>query len=347
MPTEALDELRSLAAAAGSSGVAVAVNGEVEVLAGDDQPVPVQSVTKFVVALGVGAGLAAMGDPIELADRPLGRDAFDEWSGDDRSLVTIESLLAHRSGLRPIPPHELEASTDPAQLAIDSRIDPAIVGELVYNNAGTLLVAEAVYRLTGDPIDIWIQRSIFDPLAIAPTWQRAASGAVLAHGGLIASARDLATIGDAVLRSGHGGGPLPSQWIKWMLAGARSAYPQHAWVRQTVTHRLVESWRAAGVDSTLIREIGPIGPGGVPLEHLIANLSDATLSSLGAAVSEHGQRICEVELGPKIGWGHDGDGGQWLIVAPTIAAAISHTRARDNYGLAPGFFPPKAVLDCL
>lgn len=343
-----LAELVAAAADAGSAGVAAAaVGGEVRLLAGEDNAVPAQSVTKLVVALGAGIALRSLGDPVELAERPLGQ-VFPEWRDAARSSISISGLLGHVSGLVAIPPHLIERADDPVALALASAWEPFLVGTFAYNNAGPVLVAEAVLRLTSRTIEDWLDSDLFRPLGLSVAWARFSDGTAMAHGGLVASARDLAAVGWSALHSlDSGDGLIPSPWLDWLVRTQRSAYPQHAWVHQTVTRSLVNTWLEAGVDDQLIQAVEPIHPEGTPLQEITSRLPHDTVSALGSAVHGRGLRLCDVDVGPVIGWGHDGDGSQWLVVSPDRGAAIAHTRAPENYERPPSFFPPGLVLSAL
>jgi CubicO group peptidase (beta-lactamase class C family) len=335
------DTCEELFRQAGSSGLAAVRDGEVLMALGDDRAVPVQSVTKLVVALGVGNALASIGDPVALTRRPLG-DLVPELRGRQCADATLDQLLGHRSGLAPIPPHELEQSPDPVALALTSERVADSSSGFMYNNAGPFIVAHVVEQLTGRGVDVWLQQTVFDPLGCAVEWMQDAQGRVWAHGGLIASARVLALVGDAARSAAL----FPSSWVEYLVAAGASAFQQPGWVEQRITEATVASWRDAGIADEVIGAVGPITDG-MSVGALMRQAPPGALSTLGAAVAGAGLRIAEADDGPVVGWGHDGDGGQWLIVCPEHEVALAHTRPFDSYALDPQFFPPSVVLDAL
>lgn len=338
--------LERLADEAGSAGVAAVDEfGQIRLRIRDEVPVVVQSVTKLVVALTAGAALSSQGDAVELAGEPVGT-IIAEWAGDERGAVTIVDLLSHRSGLVPVPPHMLEAAGNPSWVALESTFDGSLRGSHHYNNASTFVVAEFVRRLTGAPIDVWVDR-ILEPTGHTVSWERSADGTAWSHGGLIATAAALAVFGSLALPRNGSSSPIPAEWVTLLIERAASAYPQPAWVDAVVTRRLVQSWLDAGVGEALVAPLGDLPDEGIPMETLMSQLDAEQLSALGAAVHSTGHRVAEIETGPVVGWGHDGDGGQWLIVCPDDGLAIAHTRSADNYARPPGFFPPRAVLDAI
>lgn len=342
-----LDALEALAREAGSAGIAaVDATGRTRLRIRDESRVVVQSVTKLVVALAAGAALSTRGDAVARASEPVG-SVITDWRDDERCTATVLELLAHQAGLVPVPPHVLEAANSPTQVALDSDYDPALRGTHHYNNASTFVVAEFVRRVSGHPIDIWVAR-ILESIGHRPTWKRSPDGTPWAHGGLTTTATALSTIGSLTLQAAAASSPpVPPEWVSALVEHGASAYPQPAWVHSVVTPRLVTAWLEAGVNESLIGPLCDLPAGGIPIESVMAQLDDEQLSALGAAVHATGHRVAEIEAGPAIGWGHDGDGGQWLIVCPDREVAIAHTRCPANYGRAPGFFPPRAVLDAV
>jgi CubicO group peptidase (beta-lactamase class C family) len=326
---------------AGSSGLAAVRDGEVLMVRGDDPAVPVQSVTKLVVALGVGNALASLGDPVALAQRRIG-DLVPALADAACGAVTLDELLGHRSGLVPIAPHELEQSPDPVALALASGRVEANASRFTYNNAGPFIVAHVVEQLTGRGVDDWLQETAFDPLGCTVEWMRDSSGRLWPHGGLITSARVLALVGDAARSASL----FPSAWVEYLVSAGASAYQQAAWVEQRITAATVASWRDAGIAEEIITAVGPIADD-MSVGALMRQAPANAVSQLGAAVAGAGIRLAEVEVGPVVGWGHDGDGGQWLIVCPDQQVALAHTRPFESYALDPQFFPPQVVLDAL
>ena len=164
-----------------------------------------------------------------------------------RALVTFRMLLAHSSGL-PAYIKLFETARTPAELmaqafAVPLTADPGSRAE--YSDIGFILLGEAVQRITGQPLDQFCQREIFQPLGMAscryqppraqkrliPPTQKDRSfrhrliqgevndenayvlGGVAGHAGCFACAEDVAVFAECMLR----GGVLLSQPQKVLL----------------------------------------------------------------------------------------------------------------------------------
>ena len=94
-----------------------------------------------------------------------------EFSGNGKEKITIRQLLTHTSGLRP------DISTRPAWSGYDTAIKMASV-EKVYQKQGTnfrysdinfFILAEVVRRVSGQRIDVFVQKEIYRPLMMKDT----------------------------------------------------------------------------------------------------------------------------------------------------------------------------------
>ena len=154
-------------------------------------------------------------------DAPLGR-YLTEFRKPTFTPVTIKRLLTHSAGLQAIPPRgsvkkgTLETARAFARLSFDY---PPGSGTQ-YSDVGFILLGEVVRRVSGQPLDRYLQRTIFKPLGlrdttfkpgptlrdrIAPTeWAQGrmllgevhdprarALGGVAGHAGLFSTAADL------------------------------------------------------------------------------------------------------------------------------------------------------------
>lgn len=174
-------------------------------------------------------------------DAPVQR-YLREWTGPGKDRVTVRHLLTHSAGLPAWRPLYKEATSPQEALAIvlATPLDTVPGVRMVYSDLGAILLGEIVRRVSGDPLDRFAARRIFEPLGmrdtrfrppaelrarIAPTeidpWRQRhlrgevhdenafALGGVSAHAGLFSSARDLARFAQALL----GGGTLDGQRI--------------------------------------------------------------------------------------------------------------------------------------
>ena len=154
--------------------------------------------------------------------------------GGERERVTIEQLLLHRGGLPPDDPMSLYVGTREEIFARKHRQPLAYApgSKFVYSDAGFEVLGELVARVSGEPLDVYAKKRVFEPLGmretgfrpkipaarIAPTESRDghpmrgevhdprafALGGVAGHAGVFSTADDLLKFGFALLRGGAG-----------------------------------------------------------------------------------------------------------------------------------------------
>jgi CubicO group peptidase (beta-lactamase class C family) len=155
-----------------------------------------------------------------------------EFRGAGTASVTVRHLLTHTSGLRATLPLYREPDAAAALQLVFAATPIVPPGtRVIYSDLNAILLGEIVRRATGEPLDTFAAREIFEPLGlrqslfrppaarrsrIAPTglWhghpvagvvndQNAARlGGVAGHAGLFSSARDLARFAQFILRGG-------------------------------------------------------------------------------------------------------------------------------------------------
>lgn len=94
-----------------------------------------------------------------------------EFTGGDKEQVTIRQLITHVSGLRP------DISLKPDWTGYDEAIKLACAEKLanppgekiVYSDTGPILLGEVVRRITGKPLDQFVQEEIYGPLGMKDT----------------------------------------------------------------------------------------------------------------------------------------------------------------------------------
>jgi len=163
--------------------------------------------------------------------------AFD---GPGTSAITVRELLTHTSGLRPTLPLFRQPDRAAALRVVHAAAPVVPPGtRVIYSDLNGILLGEIVERVTGEPLDQFVAREVWEPLGlrrtmfrppaalrseIAPTgeWhgrpvggvvndQNAARlGGVSGHAGLFATGSDLARFAQFILRGGTGpdGRPL-------------------------------------------------------------------------------------------------------------------------------------------
>jgi uncharacterized protein YbbC (DUF1343 family)/CubicO group peptidase (beta-lactamase class C family) len=165
-------------------------------------------------------------------DAPLGR-YLREFRGATHDAVTIRRLLTHSAGLPAIPPDATMRPGFPKAAALLAKLpfDYPPGSAFQYSDTGFILLGEMVRRVSGEPLDRYLEQHVFKPLAlrdtsfgpaarardrIAPTEfvnghllvgeahdpRARALGGVAGHAGMFSTAADLARICRMLLDGG-------------------------------------------------------------------------------------------------------------------------------------------------
>jgi CubicO group peptidase (beta-lactamase class C family) len=190
------------------------------------------SLTKVV---GMTSAVAQLVEQGRIAlDAPVHR-YLPEWTGPNKERVTVRHLITHRSGLPAFKQYfKLNVSPDSTlRLFMLEPLEAAPGARMVYSDIGAILLGKIVERVSGEALDVYLQRHVFGPLGmtetryrppaellprIAPTerdpWRGRhlrgevhdenafALGGVSAHAGLFSSAHDLDRFARAYLNGG-------------------------------------------------------------------------------------------------------------------------------------------------
>jgi CubicO group peptidase (beta-lactamase class C family) len=190
------------------------------------------SLTKVVGTTSAMMQLVESGK-IEL-DAPVQR-YLPEWKGVNKEKVTIRHLLTHQSGLPAFKEYfRLNVSPDSTlALFLSTPLDTLPGVRMIYSDIGAILLGKVIERVSGEPLDRYLERHVFGPLGMrdthykpsknlryrmAPTeidpWRGRkllgevhdenayALGQVSGHAGLFSTARDLAKLAQAYLNGG-------------------------------------------------------------------------------------------------------------------------------------------------
>jgi CubicO group peptidase (beta-lactamase class C family) len=189
-------------------------------------PVNVASVTKSVLGLLVAVALDK--GIFRSVDQPIA-DFFPELQGanvDPRArTLTLRHLLTMTAGwelldLDTPPFHATEALARPLTYAPGERFQ--------YDSATSQLIAVALQRAAGMPLDRFAEEHLFGPLDIRdPVWGRGEQGIVLGWHMLRINLRDMLKIGQLVLNKGswHGRQLIPAAAIAELVVPRHSGPP--------------------------------------------------------------------------------------------------------------------------
>jgi serine-type D-Ala-D-Ala carboxypeptidase len=158
-----------------------------------------------------------------------------EWTGPNKERVTVRHLLTHSSGLPAFKPYDkITTNADSiAKLMFATPLDTLPGARMVYSDIGAYMLGRLVERVSGETLDQYVVRHVFQPLGmnetrynppagwmarIAPTEidplrggkvrgkvhdERAYYlGGVSAHAGIFSSAHDLARFARMYLNGG-------------------------------------------------------------------------------------------------------------------------------------------------
>ncbi|WP_044889777.1 serine hydrolase domain-containing protein [Myxococcus hansupus] len=203
---------------AGSSALVVLRHGKLVgewYFGGETQRIESMSATKGVTALAI--GLLIDEGKIPSLDTPVSA-FFPAWKDGIKGKVTLRHLLNHTSGLA-ANAHAMDIyeSRDFVRYALDSHVVDVPGSRFFYNNKATNLLAGVVERASGEKMDAYLMRRLFEPLGIRDVfWQKDPSGNPLGMSGLRLHPVDFAKVGQLMLQRGVWNGQriLSEAWIR-------------------------------------------------------------------------------------------------------------------------------------
>src|SRR4030095_8415757 len=103
-------------------------------------------------------------------DAPLGR-YLKEFRDKQFDEITIRRLLTHSAGLAAYPANGVVSAGFPSVASAIAKIplDYPPGSAFQYSDTGFILLAEAVRRVSGPPLDRYLERGVFKPLGLADT----------------------------------------------------------------------------------------------------------------------------------------------------------------------------------
>ncbi|MFO0551988.1 MAG: serine hydrolase [Polyangiaceae bacterium] len=346
----ALERIRQRAKSEHSSALVVIADGAI--VAEDyfgfdpDKPRMAMSVTKSVVALGlgvfVGRGFLDLDKPLSTWIPELASSAAA-----DKSAITLRHLMNHTSGLttaRAGAKQEDWWTHSIEEHVLGSKLESEVGSSFVYNNNATDFISVVVRRANPEHafFDDLLDFTLFAPLGVHATgWSKDAKGDPRTSGELQIRAIDLAKIGQLLLDRGkwRGASLVPESFIDELERPGQSITDQCGllWWRdgkpKTVflNDRRLGVWRSAGADSAVIEKaaslVGKTFPSrGAAREALAALVGEEAVSALEELLKKRHSRMFE-QTTDVLAYRADGWLGQYVIVVPS--ARLVAVRMRD------------------
>jgi CubicO group peptidase (beta-lactamase class C family) len=182
--------------------------------------------TRFVAAFA--AALLVEEKKLASFDVPLGT-WFPDWREGRKGKVMLRHLLSNTSGIEHFDDGKLRAARDEVAFARGLPVGdtPGTVWR-ADNDSAVELLAGALGKVAGRPIDDYLRERLFAPLGVRKVeWKRDPSGNPLAWDGLSLPARDLARVGVLVAADGELAGTkvISKESLDVLGAAATTASP--------------------------------------------------------------------------------------------------------------------------
>ena len=163
----------------------------------------VQSVTKSVLSLAVGAALGR--GIVQSLDQPVGELLGVVEKAETASsspAITLRHLLTMTAGYRVQERFARRTADDPTYLLRRER-EAAPGSNFAYDNLSANLLAVALEAATGQSASSFAEQAVFRPLGItAYEWEKGFNGHSLGFSGLRLRTRDMARLGELALSAG-------------------------------------------------------------------------------------------------------------------------------------------------
>ena len=188
-------------------------HGDLVWSSGDRAPLPTMSVTKLVV--GAAIGRAVHLGLLPSVDEPAAT-WLPAWRTGPKSRILIRQLMSHTSGLdADWTAMRTSGAKDWLAYALDLDVRTPPGESAVYNNCAVMVLPAVVASAVGRPFLEFVAEELLAPLGVERyTWDTDDAGNPLAMAGLALSARDLAVVGDLLLRRGRAGVRLlDDDWV--------------------------------------------------------------------------------------------------------------------------------------
>lgn len=298
-----------------------------EYYASEEKLIETMSVTKLIVAIGVGKLLYE--NKIDSLDQPV-YSFYPEWKQGRKKDITIRHLMNHTSGMQNIlrTTEEIYPSPDIVKLALSAELESEPGSEVSYNNKAVNLLAGLFERASGERMDKYFENNLFNELGIKEyEWAKDKAGNPYAMSGLKLKASDLIKFGQLVLDKGEWDGVkiISEGYLNEMLGKEKGGGFGLLWrkIPESSSYILREKdlrlFEDKGVSKEYIEKLKPyvnVEIQGSEIEKIYIEIFKSP-ETLHKEFTEKGViKIFESNVGKTIGYYGDGDLGQYLIVLP-------------------------------
>ncbi|WP_090058108.1 serine hydrolase [Luteibacter sp. 329MFSha] len=310
-------------------------------------PIELMSVTKSVVALGIGQLIAS--GKLKSVDQPVA-DFYPEWRQGRKKDITLRMLMNHTSGLQNVrrADEEIYPAPDAVQLALAAELTTPPGQVLEYNNKAVNLLSGVIEKASGERMDRFFRDGLFHDMDIRfGTWEADSGGRPYAMSGLPLTAADLGKLGTLVMNRGRWQGRqlVPAAYVDTMLGTDkrddspvgllwwRLAQWQHfepdpaafAYLRQ---HGVPEETADTLERGLRDKRFGSVQAMFAGLQAVLGPKAQAILDQQLISRGIGPYRLFHATSGPYVAFNANGDGGQFVVVVP--AAGIVAVRQIDS-----------------
>jgi CubicO group peptidase (beta-lactamase class C family) len=316
---------------------------------GHARPCNLMSATKSVT--GIAIGLLLDDGKIPSVETPVA-SILPEYKGKWKDKVTIEHLMTHTSGMELYDnPKEDLTNRVAAALAAPILTEPGT--QFLYNNRAVDLLSGIVRKVSGKPMDEFLNERLFKPLGIADySWQRDPDGNPHGCAELVLRPRDLAKIGQLMLDEGvwQGRSILSAEFVRRATHRNRIAQPYpdidaYGWLWwicdpwMTLSQGSLDALRNTyHVPAEVVRRLEPLvdqrWPSNSVMWGEMLAIAGPCPEMFRAAVDGNQIQALVKDAGGPDGYLASGWGGQYLLVLPKARLVAVRT-------LGDGFFNPK------
>jgi Beta-lactamase class C and other penicillin binding proteins len=329
-------------------------------------PIELMSVTKSVVALGIGQLLDQ--GKIKSLDQPVA-DFYPEWRQGRKKDITLRMLLNHTSGLQNFRRTDVEVypAPDAIQLALTAELSSKPGTDASYNNKAVNLLAGIIEKASGQPMDVFFRDGLFKAIGIQPgPWARDPAGHPYAMAGLSLTAIDLARLGELVGNHGRWNGRqlLSADYIDAMLAAGQLEdgrcgllwWRESQWMHFDTDPASFDMLRKRGVPEDTVAKLqhGLQGAHFDSVAAMYAGLREALGPQEPAILQDQliirgigPYRLFKLSEGPMVAYEGNGDGGQFVVIVPKAGLVavrqIDAGNDREKQGEGYGDFVARVI----